>query len=126
MLNYALMPLKNYAGFTGRSGRAEFWWYTLAIFIVQIVAQSIDTMVMGGEMGGLGFISGAISLLTFIPGLAVGFRRLHDTDRSAWWLLIGLVPLVGIIVLIVFWASAGTAGPNKFGNAAATPGGATG
>ena len=121
MLNYAMMPLKNYAGFSGRSGRAEFWWYALAIFIVQVIAQTIDAMVMGGEPGSLGFISGAISLLTFIPGLAVGFRRLHDTDRSAWWLLICLIPLVGIIVLIVFWASAGTPGPNKFGAGPNTP-----
>lgn len=119
MLNYAMMPLKNYAGFSGRSGRAEFWWYVLAIFIVQIIAGTIDSMVLGTEPGGFGMISGVISLATLIPGLALSFRRLHDTDRSAWWLLIGLVPLVGLIVLIVFYASAGTPGPNKFGEAPA-------
>lgn len=122
MLNYALMPLKNYAGFTGRSGRAEFWWYFLATVIANLIVQTIDQMISGGP----GLLTGILGLALFIPGLAVGFRRLHDTDRSAWWLLISLVPLVGLIVLIVFWASAGTPGPNKFGAAPASPGGAAG
>jgi len=113
MLNYALMPLQKYAQFTGRSGRAEFWWYTLAVIILNLVLQTVDQMISGGP----GILTGIASLALLIPGFAVAFRRLHDTDRSAWWLLIGLVPLVGIIVLIVFWVSAGTPGPNKFGEA---------
>ena len=52
-----------------------------------------------------------------IPGLAVGFRRLHDTNRSAWWTLIALIPLIGGIVLLVFYCLAGTQGPNRFGSA---------
>lgn len=115
MLNYAMMPLKNYAGFTGRSGRAEFWWYFLATIILNLIVQTVDNMVFGQP----GLLTGIAALALFIPGLAVSFRRLHDTDRSAWWLLISLVPLVGLIVLIVFWASAGTPGPNKFGEAPA-------
>ena len=113
MLNYAMMPLQKYAQFTGRSGRAEFWWYFLATVIVNVIVQTVDQMISGGP----GILTGALALALFIPGLAVSFRRLHDTDRSAWWLLIGLIPLVGAVVLIVFWASAGTPGPNKFGAA---------
>lgn len=113
MLNYALMPLQKYAQFTGRSGRAEFWWYFLATVIANVVAQTVDQMINGGP----GLLTGALALALFVPGLAVSFRRLHDTDRSAWWLLIGLIPLVGMIVLIVFCVGAGTPGPNKFGEA---------
>ncbi|MBN8551971.1 MAG: DUF805 domain-containing protein [Caulobacterales bacterium] len=110
-----MMPLQKYAQFTGRSGRAEFWWYCLALLILNLVVQTVDQMISGGP----GILTGLVSLALFIPGLAVAFRRLHDTDRSAWWLLISFVPLIGFIVLIVFWASAGTPGPNRFGEAPA-------
>jgi len=115
MLNYALMPLQKYAQFTGRSGRAEFWWYTLATIILNVVVQSVDGMISGGP----GILTGLVALALFIPGLAVAFRRLHDTNRSAWWLLISFVPLIGLVVLIVFWASPGTPGSNNFGEAPA-------
>jgi len=55
------------------------------------------------------------SLVTFLPSLAMGVRRLHDTDRSGWWWLLSFIPLIGIIVLIVFWCFEGTRGPNRFG-----------
>jgi uncharacterized membrane protein YhaH (DUF805 family) len=67
---------------------------------------------MGGGIGVIGLI---YSLAVLVPGLAVGVRRLHDTDKSGWWLLIALIPLVGIIVLIVFFATDGQPGPNKYG-----------
>lgn len=105
--------LERYALFTGRSDRAEFWWYFLAGVIIGIVFNIL--IVISNVFYVLYIIYG---LAVLIPGLAVAIRRLHDTDKSGWWLLIGLVPIVGIIVLIVFWATEGTRGPNKYGVAA--------
>ena len=70
---------------------------------------------MRGAEGNTTVLSSIWSLATFLPSLAVGIRRLHDTDRSGWWWLISFIPLIGIIVLIVFWCSAGIPGSNRFG-----------
>jgi uncharacterized membrane protein YhaH (DUF805 family) len=102
--------LERYAQFEGRSGRAEFWWYFLAGVIISIVFNILIAITSFFWV-----IYVIYGLAVLIPGLAVAIRRLHDTDKSGWWLLIGLVPLVGIIVLIVFWATEGTPGPNQFG-----------
>ena len=102
--------LERYAEFTGRSSRAEFWWYFLANLIIGIVLNLLTTA------SWIFWVPYVIySLAVLIPGLAVGIRRLHDTDRVGWWLLIALIPIVGIIVLIVFWAGEGTPGPNQYG-----------
>ena len=113
----ALEPLKKYAQFTGRSRRAEFWQFTLAKCMVFFVfGIAIDLMGGKGPAADAMFILAmAIMLGLVVPDLAVGFRRLHDTERSAWWLLIACIPLVGAIVLLVFLAMDGTAGPNRFG-----------
>jgi uncharacterized membrane protein YhaH (DUF805 family) len=89
--------LTQYAVFSGRSRRSEYWWYTLFAVVVSLVASQID-----GAMGSR-FVSIVVALALFLPGLGVSMRRLHDTGRSGWWLLIGLVPVVGVIVLIVFY-----------------------
>jgi uncharacterized membrane protein YhaH (DUF805 family) len=102
--------LERYAQFTGRSGRAEFWWYFLAALIIGIVFNVLIAIASA-----FWIIYVIYGLAVLIPGIAVGIRRLHDTDKTGWWLLIGLVPFVGIIVLIVFWATEGTPGPNKYG-----------
>jgi uncharacterized membrane protein YhaH (DUF805 family) len=102
--------LERYAQFQGRSGRAEFWWYFLAALIIGIVFNILIAV------SNIFFVLYVIyGLAVLIPGLAVGVRRLHDTDKTGWWLLIGLIPLVGIIVLIVFWATVGAPGPNQSG-----------
>jgi uncharacterized membrane protein YhaH (DUF805 family) len=102
--------LERYAQFTGRARRAEFWWYFLANFIISVVLNIL--IAVSSIFGVLTLIYG---LAVLIPGLAVAVRRLHDTDRSGWWLLIGLIPIVGIIVLIVFWATDGSPSPNQYG-----------
>jgi uncharacterized membrane protein YhaH (DUF805 family) len=102
--------LERYAQFTGRAGRAEFWWYFLANIIVYIV---LNILIAISSIFWVLYVIYALAVL--IPGIAVGIRRLHDTDKSGWWLLISLIPLVGIIVLIVFWATEGMPGPNKYG-----------
>lgn len=102
-----------YVTFSGRARRAEYWWFILATILVSIVLGVIDGLLgLGGEFG---LLSNIWSLAVFLPSLAAGARRLHDTDRSAWWLLIMLLPLIGVIVLIVFFAQKGTDGPNRFG-----------
>ena len=103
----------NYVTFSGRARRAEYWWFILATILVSLVLGVIDGLLgLGGEFG---LLSNIWSLAVFLPSLAAGARRLHDTDRSAWWLLIMLLPLIGLIVLIVFFAQKGTDGPNRFG-----------
>ncbi len=101
--------LENYVNFTGRARRAEFWWYFLANVIISIVLNVIDLAI------GFQLLTLIYSLAVLLPGIAVGIRRLHDTGKSGWWLLIALIPLVGIIVLIVFWATDGEPGPNQYG-----------
>ena len=107
--------LENYTNFTGRARRAEFWWYFLANLIISFVFNIIDAVIGTGMGGGIGVIGLIYSLAVLVPGLAVGVRRLHDTDKSGWWLLIALIPIIGIIVLIVFFATDAPPGPNKYG-----------
>ena len=99
-MEWMLMPLRRYAQFSGRSRRKEYWMYTLFIVILSIVASIIDGgLGLTGESG-YGPITGILSLATLIPSIAVGIRRLHDTDRSGWWLLIALVPLIGAMSFV--------------------------
>jgi uncharacterized membrane protein YhaH (DUF805 family) len=100
--------------FTGRALRSEYWYWILGIVIISVVLSIIDISI------GTQVLSYLFSLATLLPGLAVGARRLHDTDRSGWWLLLGLIPLVGAIILIVWFATEGTSGPNRFGGPAPT------
>jgi uncharacterized membrane protein YhaH (DUF805 family) len=103
---------QNYANFSGRNQRSAFWYWVLFCVIAAIVLGLVDSAIFGD---GTPVLSGLFSLATLIPYLAVGARRLHDTDRSGWWQLLLFIPLIGIIVLIVWWASRGTPGPNRFG-----------
>ncbi|MEO3773538.1 DUF805 domain-containing protein [Micromonospora sp. B9E7] len=105
-----------YVGFSGRARRSEYWWFALFTLLVSIVAAILDSALgLTFEGSSTGFIGLIASLALLLPGLAVAVRRLHDTDRTGWWLLIGLVPLVGAIVLIVFFVMDSTPGPNRFG-----------
>lgn len=112
----------NYANFSGRASRPAYWWWFLFSWIVSLVAQVLDNMTRIGGVGSesylnlwVGIISGIVGLALFLPSLGVMVRRLHDTDRSGWWWLIGIIPIVGWIVLIFFLASPGTPGENRFG-----------
>lgn len=97
---------RNYANFNGRAARSEYWWFALFSFLISAILSVVD---------GSGMLPAVWSLVVLLPSLAVGARRLHDIDRSGWWLLIMLIPLIGIIVLIWFFVTRGTAGPNRFG-----------
>jgi uncharacterized membrane protein YhaH (DUF805 family) len=112
----------NYTNFSGRSVRSAYWWWALFNALAVIVAQIIDTAVRPGGFGaqtyyGLwsGLFSWIVTVVLFIPALAVLVRRLHDTDRSGWWFLLAFIPIIGTIILIVFLASSGTLGANRYG-----------
>ena len=115
-MNWYLQALKNYANFSGRARRKEYWYFFLFNFIVAVVLGFIDGMVgTFSPEAGIGLLGGIYSLAVLIPGVAVSVRRLHDTERSGWWLLIALVPLIGAIVLLVFMVQDSKTGSNKFG-----------
>ena len=116
-VDWATRPLKKYADFSGRAPRAEYWWFYLLIIIGYVIAMILDSMLgLGQTVGPYGVLMAVFALAMLIPSIAAGIRRLHDTDRSGWWLLIVLVPLIGVIVLIVFFVTQGTPGPNKYGD----------
>jgi uncharacterized membrane protein YhaH (DUF805 family) len=115
-LSWYLQALKKYAVFGGRSRRMEYWYFVLFNIIVSIVLGVIDGLLgTSGSYAGAGLLSGIYGLAVLIPSLAVTVRRLHDIDRSGWWILIALVPLIGVIVLLVFALLEGTPGDNQYG-----------
>jgi uncharacterized membrane protein YhaH (DUF805 family) len=122
----------NYATFSGRASRSQFWWWYLFIVIVGAVLNIIDSLIGWGigkseitfndqvfQNPGVGVLALIFWLAILIPTLAVMARRLHDTDRSAWWILWGyllaIVCCIGFIILLVFWIQRGTPGDNKYG-----------
>ncbi len=106
---------KNFANFQGRARRKAYWMFVLFNIIAIIALSVIEGFIGLRSEGSYGILSGLYSLAVILPGLAVAARRLHDTGRSAWWLLIGLVPLVGPIVLIVFLVQDSQPGTNQYG-----------
>ncbi len=108
-MNWYVDVLKNYVGFGGRARRQEFWMFALFNAIIAIVLFVIGLVIKTS------LLSDIYSLAVLLPGLAVAFRRLHDTGRTAWWILIALIPLIGAIVLLVFFCLEGEPGANKFG-----------
>ena len=115
-MSWYLQALKKYAVFGGRSRRMEYWYFVLFNIIVSIVLGGIDGLLgTSGSYAGAGLLSGIYGLAILIPSLAVTVRRLHDIDRSGWWILIGLVPLIGALVLLVFALLDSTPGDNQYG-----------
>jgi uncharacterized membrane protein YhaH (DUF805 family) len=108
--------IKKYAEFSGRARRKEYWMFVLFNVIISIVIGIIDK-ILGTTYGsaGTGVLGTIYSLAVLLPSLAVGVRRLHDTGRSGWWILINLVPCVGWIVFLVFAIQEGNAGDNAYG-----------
>ncbi|SDK42051.1 DUF805 domain-containing protein [Aliiruegeria lutimaris] len=104
--------LNKYADFKGRARRPEYWWFVLFIWIGNVVFGLLDRLLLGAGNGLLGVIWG---LAVLVPAIAVGVRRLHDLDKSGWWLLLGLIPIIGTIVLIWWFVQPGTKGKNQFG-----------
>jgi len=114
--------LSKYATFQGRAARPEYWWWVLATLILFIALGLLDGVIFAPMMGYEAFSEDAgqplsffASLALLLPNLAVAVRRLHDTDRSGWWLLLGFIPLIGTLVLLFFMIQRGTDGANRFG-----------
>jgi uncharacterized membrane protein YhaH (DUF805 family) len=111
-MNWYLAVLKNYVGFSGRARRMEYWMFALfnaIIFIVLAILAAITHSFFFWVLYGL------YALAVIIPSLAVAWRRMQDTGRHGLWILLGLIPFVGGIILLVFMVLPGTQGPNEFG-----------
>ena len=105
-----------YYTFWDRASRSEFWWFQLfliLLWIAIVAAGSFLSAAAGGYMANI--LSIIYTLVTLLPWIAVSVRRLHDTDSSGWWLLLILIPIIGFIVLIIWWALEGSTGENKYG-----------
>lgn len=103
--------LSRYIDFNTRSSRSEYWFWVLFVILLSIVAGVIDNLLFGSSVLGT-----LVTLGLLVPGIAVGVRRLHDIDRSGWWYLIALIPLIGALVLIYWFVQPGTPGSNEYGD----------
>ncbi|MGB5560628.1 MAG: DUF805 domain-containing protein [Paracoccaceae bacterium] len=106
---------QKYVVFTGRAQRSEFWYFVLFNILGSIVLGIVDSILFGWASDNASVLGGIFGLIMFLPSISVAVRRLHDTDRSGWWWWLWLIPLIGWIILIVWYATAGTNGPNRFG-----------
>ncbi len=113
-----------YISFSGRARRSEFWWFILFLLVGSFVAGAADAVIFGSNvfmLGGMefsysaGYIGNIFVLATFLPAWAVEVRRLHDTGRSGWWLLLWLIPMIGFIILLIWLIGKGDEGDNEYG-----------
>jgi uncharacterized membrane protein YhaH (DUF805 family) len=115
-MNWYLEVWRKFAEFGGRARRKEYWFFFLFNLIATVVLAVVDSVTgTFSEAIGLGLLSGLYSLAVLIPYLAVTARRLHDTGRSGWWMLIAFIPIIGVIVLVVFLVLDSTPGHNEYG-----------
>jgi len=108
---YKNAVLENYANFSGRLSVPGYWWYFLANFLIVVILQ-----ILGAVSGIFVLLSFVYAIAVLVPGLAAGVRRLHDTGKSGLFLLLGLIPLVGFIILIVLLAGQGQPQVNEYGS----------
>ena len=106
---------QKYAVFSGRASRSEFWYFSLFCFLGGTITWVIDTMILGYSSEDWGAISVIFQIIIILPGIAVGARRLHDINKSGWWQLITLT-IIGIILLIIWFATIGSSKKNKHGS----------
>ncbi len=115
-MKWFLIVLRKYADFTGRAQRAEYWFFTLFYLLFFLALSLVDGAAgLYNAAYGLGLLGGLFALAMILPSIAVSVRRLHDTSRSGWWLLISLIPLIGGVVLLVFVCLDSTPGTNAYG-----------
>lgn len=115
-MDWFLLAYRRYAVFQGRARRTEYWMFFLMYLVVFLFLAAMDGLLgRWDEKAGIGLLSGLFALGSLLPGLGLAVRRLHDTDRSGWWVLVGCIPLVGFLVLMYFAARRGTPGDNRFG-----------
>jgi uncharacterized membrane protein YhaH (DUF805 family) len=114
-MNWYLDAWKNYVNFQGRARRKAYWMFVLFNLIALVILSLIEGALGLSGQNGYGILTGLYSLAIILPLIALAVRRLHDTGRSGWWILIGLVPLIGPIVLIVFYVTDSQPGTNEYG-----------
>jgi uncharacterized membrane protein YhaH (DUF805 family) len=102
---------RNYVNFSGRAPRSEYWYWTLFAILLVLAAVLIDVSIANEQI----ILTVIAELIIALPGLAVSVRRLHDLDKSGWFVLLAFVPLVGSIILVIWFCMRGTAGSNRFG-----------
>ncbi len=112
-MNYYIAVLKKYAVFNGRARRREYWMFTLVSALIAIVLSIIGAILGVKNIGRV--LTSIYGLATIVPSIAVAVRRLHDTDRSGWWMFIPLIPIVGSIILFVYTVLDSQPGENKYG-----------
>lgn len=116
-MNWYLEVLNKYAVFEGRARRKEYWFFIFFNVLISMALGIIDRLMGNFDPGtGLGILSGIYALGVMIPGIAVSVRRLHDTGRSGWWLLITFVPLIGAIVFLYFMVLDSNPERNEYGS----------
>ncbi len=122
------MGISKYTTFSGRASRSEFWYWVLAVVLLAIIVALIDAMIIVPALGLDPYdpsssqpLSALLGIVLFLPGLAMVVRRLHDIGKSGWWVLISLIPLLGILVLIYFYIQP-SEGPNDYGPPEPFPG----
>lgn len=108
-MNWYIAVLKNYVGFSGRARRKEYWMFFLFNIIVSFVLAGIDMAL------GMQFLYSIYSLAVLLPSIAVAIRRMHDTGRTGWWILINFIPLIGFIIFIIFACQDSEPGSNDYG-----------
>ncbi|WP_088067488.1 DUF805 domain-containing protein [Gottfriedia luciferensis] len=109
-MEWYLKVIKNYAVFQGRARRKEYWMFYLFNAIIILILSILENLANIDKL-----ITGIYGLFVFLPNLAVGVRRLHDSGKSGWWILIGLIPIIGTIILIIFLCLDSEDGENRFG-----------
>ncbi|TRZ44314.1 DUF805 domain-containing protein [Robertkochia solimangrovi] len=114
-MNWYRKVIQQYADFKGRARRKEFWMFVLFNIIFALIASMLDYFLGIANDYGYGPIYGVYALFVLIPGLAVSVRRLHDIGKSGWWILLGLIPIIGTIWLIVYYVTDSQPGVNKWG-----------
>jgi len=116
-MHWYLEALRKYAVFSGRSRRKEYWTFFLVNFVVVTALLLVDQQIGTFDPEtGAGLLNALYTLALLLPSIAVAVRRLHDTDRVGWWVLLSLIPIIGSIILIFFLIQDSTAGDNRFGS----------
>jgi uncharacterized membrane protein YhaH (DUF805 family) len=115
-MNWYIGVLQQYAVFNGRATRSEYWYFVLFNLLITIGLSIIDSLTGSFSLEtGIGILGGIYALAVLIPSIAVAVRRLHDANRTGWWLLISFIPLIGLIVLIIFLTTDSQTGSNQYG-----------
>lgn len=109
------LGFRRYVAFHGRSARWEYWYWTLFVLLLSLGLGVLDVAIFGDSYQTVAPLQAIGGIVTLLPNISISVRRLHDIGRSGWWLLLIFVPLIGMIVLLIWFATRGNAGPNRYG-----------